>query len=488
MSCGPGIDNDSARPDESDNVVRRINLQILYGLADGALLQRNPDGVCECRFALECDGKVKSSLGQIENFRDEYILTGIPAGGPYDIELTDDCETLKLLIWVGDLWLLGGQSNMEGAGRMTETDKFDELNPNPAIRAYYLDNRWDAATPILHEPWISVDACQREVWKSSQLNSIWKSDQPDFISHGVPKRGVGPGLHFAKKLFALTGVPQAVIPCALGGSSMAQWKPEGEDGNGLYGAMLRRFKRTGGKVRGIFWYQGCSETLRAGVDCFTDTMTAFVSSIRRDLKDPQLPFVQVQIAQTALPDSNHFECGLMWEGVREKQRTLGDIIPFLETVAAIDAPRDDLIHLSSDGQKLVGERAALSMAKLCGYRGGISAPKFAGMELRDDECRPFWAILALRYENVSRLVSTGAPSGFTITSSPDERVLNPSSGIARISFDGEWVLIYTEMSRNELNKCFVRYGYLNMSYCNIGDADGHLLPAMGPIAISDYIK
>ena len=310
---------------------------------------------------------------------------------------------------------------------MTEEDIFDEAHPNPAIRAYYIDNRWEEAKPILHEPWISVDACQREVWKESHQNSIWKSDQPEFITHGVPKRGVGPGLYYAKKLYAMTGVPQAVVPCALGGSSLTQWKPEGEDGTGLYGAMLRRFKRVGSKVRGLFWYQGCSETSREGAKNFTDNMVNFINSVRRDFVDPNLPFVQVQIAQMALPWSNELESGLMWEAIREKQRTLGDIVPNMDTVAAIDAPRDDLIHLSAFGGKLVGERAALSMAKFCSFPGGVSAPKLKGMHIHADECRPFWAVLALHYENVTKIVSTGAPSDLP-SQTPDQLLLNRHAG------------------------------------------------------------
>jgi hypothetical protein len=465
-----------------------ICLKILYGIANGSVLQRNSDGVCVCKFAAECSGELRTSLGRLINIGNEYILTGIPTGGPYDLELMDDCEAIKLQIWVGDIWVLGGQSNMEGAGCMTESDFLDEVHPNPALRAYYLDNRWDGAKPILHEPWISVDACQRELWKRNQLNSIWKSDQPPFISHGVPKRGVGPGLYFAKKLYSITGVPQAVIPCALGGASLEDWKPESVDGSGLYGAMLRRFKRVGSKVRGLFWYQGCSETSQDGVKNFTEKMVNFISAVRRDFGDADLPFVQVQIAQMALPWSNDFTCGLMWEGIREKQRTLGDIVPNMDTVAAIDAPRDDLIHLSSEGEKIVGERAALSMAKLCSYPGGIAAPKLSGMSIHTDEYRPFWAVLALHYDNVSKIVSTGAPSGFTITKTPDEQMLNPSCRIARIILKNDTVLLYTEMTENELRNHYVRYGYLNMGYCNIGDVSGHLLPAMGPIAISEYIK
>lgn len=462
-------------------------MKILYGLSDGALLQRNQSGFCECKFAAECDGALRTSMGTIERLDGkEYKLTGIPAGGEYEVVLSDDSDRISLHLWVGDLWMLGGQSNMEGAGWFTDEDIEDERHPSPDIRAYYLDNRWDAALPMLHEPWLSVDACQRDVYRKNHLASAWKTELPEFITLGLPKRGIGPGLFFAKQMQSITGVPQAVIPCALGGSSMKQWKPMGEDGDNLYAAMLRRFKRTGSHVRGLFWYQGCAETYRAGVDAFTDRMTELVNAVRRDFGDANLPLVQVQIAKTSLPGSNSLEGGLYWEAIREQQRRLGDFIPHMDTVAAIDGSRDDLIHLSSASHRKLGKRAALSMASLCGF-GGSAAPKLVGMKIIPDECRPFYAALVLQYDHVHELVSDGAPSGFTITTEKDQMLYCPDNGIARVRFSGNEVILYTEYSSDDLKNDYVRYGYLNMGHCNIGDSNGHLLPAMGPIAISDYV-
>ncbi len=462
-------------------------MKLLYGLNNNALLCRDETNTCHCTFGAECTGELKTSIGTvIKTDTNTYLLTGIPTGGPYTVTLSDDTDSLTLTLWVGDLWLLGGQSNMEGAGLFTASDFDDEAHPNPAIRAYYADNRWDAAVPLLHEPWISVDACQREVWKASQLASVWHSEQPEFISHGVPKRGIGPGLFFAQKLYELSGgVPQAVIPCALGGSGMMHWDPDAKEDN-LYHAMIRRVQRVGGKVRGLFWYQGCAECYDEGITRFHDRMVRMVECVRRDCHDAALPFVQVQIAKNNLHWNNSVGAGMMWEGVREKQRTLYTLIPHMDTVAAIDAGYADLIHLSTESQEIVGQRGALSMAHLCGF-GGAPAPKLKSMELRDDECRPFCAVLAIRYENVTELISVGAPEGFTLTETPDELVLMPSIRIARIGFDGDTVLVYTELSREELSKYYIRYGYLNMGHCSIGDINGHLLPAMGPLRIADYL-
>ena len=60
-------------------------MEILYGMANGGGFAAQCDDVCECRFAIKCDGEVKASLGSLYKTCDEYILTGIPAGGPYSL-------------------------------------------------------------------------------------------------------------------------------------------------------------------------------------------------------------------------------------------------------------------------------------------------------------------------------------------------------------------------------------------------------------------
>ena len=84
-------------------------MELLRGLKDGALLQRDGNGLCRCVFTARADGALKTTLGILrDNGNGEYVLTGIPAGGPYDLELSDSSDRKKLTVWVGDLWILAG--------------------------------------------------------------------------------------------------------------------------------------------------------------------------------------------------------------------------------------------------------------------------------------------------------------------------------------------------------------------------------------------
>ena len=67
--------------------------------------------------AAKYDGKAVSLTREGDNWR----LTGIPVGGPYTLTISDKNGEVDFdNIYVGDVWILAGQSNMEGAGLMTD--------------------------------------------------------------------------------------------------------------------------------------------------------------------------------------------------------------------------------------------------------------------------------------------------------------------------------------------------------------------------------
>jgi hypothetical protein len=47
-------------------------------------------------------------------------LSSIPVGGPYRLRLESGKQRVEIVpFFVGDVWILAGQSNMEGVGDMT---------------------------------------------------------------------------------------------------------------------------------------------------------------------------------------------------------------------------------------------------------------------------------------------------------------------------------------------------------------------------------
>ena len=111
-------------------------MKILTGLANGAILQREKNNLCRTQFEAESKGVIKSSIGSIKEIGNGiFELSGIPVGGPYSMELSDDESKVELSeIYVGDLWLLGGQSNMDGTGEAVCADFEYAKNPSPKVR------------------------------------------------------------------------------------------------------------------------------------------------------------------------------------------------------------------------------------------------------------------------------------------------------------------------------------------------------------------
>lgn len=123
-------------------------------------------------------------------------------GGPFDLAI--DGVVRARNVWVGDVWLCAGQSNME---RSLEAgarwpDDVAALGGDAGIRQLCLPNQFDFGAEREDLPgarWIGAD---QEVGKISAA-----------------------GFSFASELRARTGVPQGLILVAVGGSVAQAWLP-----------------------------------------------------------------------------------------------------------------------------------------------------------------------------------------------------------------------------------------------------------------------
>jgi sialate O-acetylesterase len=115
-------------------------VRITSGLTDHQVIQRGaggkgilrvsgtaPDGTVEMRFTPE--GGLPGSWTKVAEARAGQWpgeLRDVPAGGPYKIELRAAGATSTVEdVLVGDLWILAGQSNMEGVGDLVGVQKPD---------------------------------------------------------------------------------------------------------------------------------------------------------------------------------------------------------------------------------------------------------------------------------------------------------------------------------------------------------------------------
>ena len=263
-------------------------------------------------------------------------------------------------MFVGDLWVLAGQSNMEGVGNL-----IDVTPPHPKVMLLGMDGKWGQAEEPLH----------------------WLIDSPDPVHSGDPKnraeraaqvhksrtKGAGLGLPFAVAMVESTGVPVGLVACAHGGTSMEQWNPAKKEQGGasLYGSMLRQVKLAGGKVKGVLWYQGESDANANASKVFAKVFSDFIAAVRSDFGQPELPFYYVQIGRFVRGGDPKD-----WNAVQDAQRVIPERVANTAVISVIDLELDDGIHVGTQGLKRAGQRLARIAERELFGQVGATTPTF----------------------------------------------------------------------------------------------------------------
>jgi len=128
-------------------------------------------------------------------------LAALPAGGPHRLRVSGD-QTIELGdVLIGDVWLLGGQSNMEFPLAATDTGPEEVASPqDPQLRHLRVPLRASVLpeAEIAPAPWVVAERGQ-----VGEFSAI--------------------GYHFAREMQAVQGVPIGLIDTAWGGSMLETW-------------------------------------------------------------------------------------------------------------------------------------------------------------------------------------------------------------------------------------------------------------------------
>ncbi|PDO10930.1 MAG: sialate O-acetylesterase [Candidatus Reconcilbacillus cellulovorans] len=180
--------------------------------SDGVVLQRDADVKIwgEARpgekIVVVCGEATGETVADGEG-RWEVALGALRAGGPYEMTVLagDEKRTIRDVL-VGDVWVLGGQSNMELPVRRT-LDLFAE-----EVRNVHLPQVRQFAVPLVydfHGPRRDVDGGR---WIAATGGDVL-----DFSAAGF---------FFAKELWERFGVPVGLILTAVGGTPVEAWMSE----------------------------------------------------------------------------------------------------------------------------------------------------------------------------------------------------------------------------------------------------------------------
>jgi hypothetical protein len=183
-----------------------------------------------------------------------------PPLAPSDLASVDQDKTLGL-------FLLIGQSNMKGRGLIDMAPKTD-----PRIWFLHPERRnWFVAREPLH--------------------AIGTPEKPDPGDNA----GTGSGMSFAMNILGKTQDDViGLIPAAIGGAPISAYDKDGK----LYVRSLemlqdgRKLSSAQKSVRAILWLQGESDSnTQAQLDAYEARLLDLIDRYRRDLGDPDLPFI-----------------------------------------------------------------------------------------------------------------------------------------------------------------------------------------------------
>ncbi len=463
-------------------------MQIQTGLAEGQVLQRLGARGANAQLsgAAAETGPVLATIrgkrgvlkgwnrrrvGQARAGKFTARLQSIPAGGPYQLELSVGKSVACVkAFFVGDVWLLAGQSNMEGCGNHLGAAK-----SHPLIRAFSMRREWRPATEPLHILGESPDTCHTATQCTPERGEELRR---------TAIKGTGAGLFFAHEMLKRSGVPQALICTSHGGTSMQQWNParKGEKGASLYGSMLLSLAATAQPVAGMLWYQGESDTNPEDAALYTERMKKLVAATRRDLRQPGLPWVIVQIARfySASIQSDPPRM-IAWNKIQDEERLLPERVARLETVPAIDLPLDDFIHIGAAGFPRLAARLA-RMADRLVYRNAGEKPPLRLKSISEPFSLPSENSFAIdiQFENaVGGLRSNGEPGGFVITDGSGRDLHLPF----KTTLHGSSARLHLPAGQLPPN-CRLSYGFGPAPTCSLVDARDMAVPVFGPVRIS----
>jgi sialate O-acetylesterase len=382
---------------------KRFQLHTLF--SDGMILQRyqenpiwgtGPDGM---QLTLEYQGQQVHT--NITNGKWQAILPASEAGGPHILTVSSEGQELATVqdIYVGDVWLAGGQSNMEWKVRDTIHAQADVAAANfPLIRHFEVPRlEWeDPAVPT--EP----------------MMATWKKAAPDNV---LDFSAVA--YHFAQHIQASQGVPIGIVGCYWGGTSASSWVSEStikqepelhvyleafqEQVNlfdweayevnclaynqatadyearkaagasneelggypwpppvsprsfsrpsGLYETMFLKIVPYG--LKGFLFYQGESDATRA--ELYVKLLSGLIQNWRTLWQNDKLPFHFVQLTSYC---SDGKADGETWPLLRESQAIVNERVPHTGMAVTLDCGERDDIHPRD--KRTVGYRLALT--------------------------------------------------------------------------------------------------------------------------------
>lgn len=372
-----------------------LKLPLLFD--DGMVLQRRQPVVFS--GTANAGQKVKVSLNRKSatatadrQGRWQVSLPAMEAGGPYEavVKTTDSTRTIRN-VWVGEVWLASGQSNMELPVQSTATAREDIAQAKEATRVHLFNMTPRYATYDFE-------------WTPEQLDRVNRLDYMDCSGWQVAsEQSVAHfssiAYHFARQLSDSLQIPIGIVCNAVGGATtesyvdretlewdfpaiLYNWTESDYGQPWARERMKKNIAQSTHKLQrhpfepaylfeaamlplknyafnGILWYQG--ESNAHNIELHERLFELLEQSWRRFFHRPDLPFYFVQLSSLNRPS---------WPAFRESQRLMADQLR--HTWMAVSSDVGDSLDVHYTNKRPVGERLA-RLALRHTYRYAIEA-------------------------------------------------------------------------------------------------------------------
>ena len=363
-----------------------LALSPLY--TDGMVIQRNKPVVFRGKANTNETVKINfngHTLSAITNNAGVWKITfpAEKAGGPYKAQISTKKEKLTIKdIYVGEVWLCSGQSNMELPINAVQS-RTQDLNEADSQTHLHLFNM-SAIYPTTAIAW-SANACD-SVNRHQYLHiGPWRNCSRESLGGFSAV-----AYHFGKKLADSLQVPVGIICNAVGGTTTESWidrhtleqhmpailRDWYHGDFGMKWARERALQNIsvsknplqrhpyapaymfetgilplkGYSIKGVVWYQG--ESNAHNMELHERLFPMLQKSWRNFFHDPELPFYFVQLSSLNRPS---------WPRFRDSQRRMASKLH--NTWMAVTTDIGDSLDVHYTNKKPVGER--LGLQALC---------------------------------------------------------------------------------------------------------------------------
>ena len=418
-------------------------------------------------------------------------LNNLKAGGPFSMTTYCSNDSIQLNeVYVGEVWIAGGQSNMGWTLEKSDGSKEEIANAKN-------DNIRFVLVPALT---YDGDRTRGDMnWRTATTKNVG------------PMSGVA--YFFAKELQAKLNVPVGIICCYKGGTAAEVWmsrekllenpnhapivetyekyinnigkekmveinnnydralksyfdsvkagfsnairpvEPMGDHNYkrpyGLYNTMQKRIIPF--TAKGVIWYQGEANAPRS--EQYRTLFPALIEEWRSDFKNQKLPFFFVQLA-----NYDHPSYGIqpMWAELREAQLITWQKVKNTGMAVSLDYGEKNTIHPTN--KKPIGERlAAIAFSQVYKLNVPYSGPVYKSVKFEANK-----AILNFDFVNKG-LSSEGELKGFSICG-VDKKFIPAKAEIV-----GNHVVVTADGITKPIA---VRYGWANWTDANLKNIDG----------------